>query len=58
MSNSKSLKLDAVSMALSSEKSHVKIARNLGLKETSLYALINQYRGEVLGTHDDMTAEQ
>ena len=55
---SKSFKLDAVSMALSSEKSHAQIARDLGLKETSLYAWISQYRGEVLGANHDMTAEQ
>ena len=30
----------------------------LGLKETSLYAWISQYRGEVLGANHDMTAEQ
>jgi len=45
-------------LALSSEKSHAQIARDLGLKETSLYAWISQYRGEVLGTNHDMTAEQ
>ena len=45
-------------MALSSEKSHAQIARDLGLKETSLYAWIIQYSGEVLGTNHDMTAEQ
>ena len=54
----KSFKLDAVSMTLSSEKSHAQIACDLGLKETSLYAWISQYRGEVLGTNHDMTAEQ
>ena len=55
---SKSFKLDAVSMTLSSEKSHAQIACDLGLKETSLYAWISQYRGEVLGANHDMTAEQ
>jgi transposase len=54
----KSFKLDAVSMTLSSEKSHAQIACDLGLKETSLYAWISQYRGEVLGANHDMTAEQ
>jgi transposase-like protein len=45
-------------LALSSENSHAQIARDLGLKETSLYAWIIQYSGEVLGTNHDMTAEQ
>jgi len=45
-------------LALSSEKSHAQIARDLGLKETSLYVWVSQYRGEVLGTNHDMTAEQ
>jgi len=28
--------------------SHAQIARDLGLKETSLYAWMSQYRGEVI----------
>jgi len=55
---SKSFKLDAVNMALSSEKSQAQVARDLGLKETCLYAWVGKYRGEVLGTHHDMTPEQ
>ncbi len=47
---SKSFKLDTVSLALSSDKSQAQVARDLGLKETSLYAWIGKYRGEVLGT--------
>ena len=55
---SKSFKLDTVSMALSSDKSQAQVARDLGLKETSVYAWIGQYRGEVLGTNHNMTPEQ
>jgi len=36
----------------------VEIARDIGLKETILYAWISQYRGEVPGSNHDMTAEQ
>lgn len=55
---SKSFKLDAVSMALSSEKSQAQVARELGLKEACLYTWVGKYRGEVLGTHHDMSPEQ
>lgn len=55
---SKSFKLDTVSLALSSDKSQAQVARGLGLKETSLYAWIGKYRGEVLGSHHNMTPEQ
>jgi len=55
---SKSFKLDAVSLALSSDKSQAQVARDLGLKETSLYAWVGKYRGEVLGTNHNMTPEQ
>ena len=55
---SKQFKLDAVSMALSSDKSQAQVARDLGLKETSLYAWISQYRGDILGTHHDLSPEQ
>ncbi|HIF50744.1 MAG TPA: transposase [Thiotrichaceae bacterium] len=55
---SKSYKLDAVKMALSSAVSQAQVARELGLKENCLYNWISQYRGEVLGTHHDMTPEQ
>ncbi len=55
---SKAFKLDAVSMALSSDKSQAQVARDLGLNETSLYAWIGKYRGEVLGAVHNMTPEQ
>ncbi len=55
---SKSYKLDAVRMALSSAKSQAQVARELGLKENSLYNWVSQYRGEVLGTNHDMSPEQ
>lgn len=54
----KSFKIDAVSMALSSDNSQAQVARDLGLKESSLYAWVGMYRGEVLGTNHNMPPEQ
>tara|TARA_R110000782_G_C14751607_1_gene407213 strand:+ start:67 stop:345 length:279 start_codon:yes stop_codon:yes gene_type:complete len=54
----KSYKLDAVRLALSSDKSQAQVARELGLKENSLYNWVSQYRSEVLGTNHDMSPEQ
>ena len=48
----KEFKLDAVRLAISSEKSQAQVARDLGLKENCLYTWISKYRGDILeGTH-------
>ena len=54
----KEFKLDAVRLALSSEKSHAQVARDLGLRDNVLYNWISQYRGEVLNTAHGMTPDQ
>lgn len=45
----KEFKLDAVRLALSSDKSQAQVARDLGIRENALYNWVSQYRGEVLG---------
>jgi len=54
----KEFKLDAVNLALSSDKSTAQVARDLGLKENCLYNWVSQYRGEVLGNTHQMNPEQ
>lgn len=51
-------KLDAVRLALSSDKSQAQVARELGLRDNLMYNWVSQYRGEVLGSTPGMTAEQ
>lgn len=54
----KAFKLDAVNLALSSDKSTAEVARDLGVKANNLYAWISRYRGEVLGSHHQLSPEQ
>ncbi len=51
-------KLDAVRLALSSEKSQAQVARDLGINEASLYNWISQYRGDVLDNPHSLSPEQ
>ena len=51
-------KLDAVRLALSSESSQAQVARDLGIKEPSLYNWISQYRGDVLENPNTLSPEQ
>ena len=51
-------KLDAVRLALSSESSQAQVARDLGIKEPSLYNWISQYRGDVLESPNTLSPEQ
>jgi transposase len=54
----KEFKLDAVRLALSSDKSQAQVARDLGLRDNVLYNWISQYRGEVLESTHHMTPAQ
>ena len=54
----KEFKLDAVRLALSSDKSQAQVARDLGLRDNVLYNWVSQYRGEVLENTHHMTPEQ
>jgi len=54
----KQFKLDAVQLAISSEQSTATIARDLGIHPNSLYAWINQYRSELLGSGLEFSPEQ
>ena len=54
----KEFKLDAVRLALSSDKSQAQIARELGLKDNALYAWVSQYRGEILRSDHTLSPEQ
>mgnify|MGYP003125552868 CR=1 FL=1 len=54
----KQFKLDAVQLAISSEQSTATIARDLGINPNSLYAWINQYRSELLGSGLELSPEQ
>ena len=51
-------KLDAVRLALSSEKSQAQVARDLGVNEASLYNWISQYRGDILENPNTLSPEQ
>ncbi|MDH5517032.1 MAG: transposase [Gammaproteobacteria bacterium] len=51
-------KIDAVSLALSSESSQAQVARDLGINEASLYNWISQYRGDVLDNPNTLSPEQ
>ena len=54
----KEFKIDAVKLALSSDKSTAEIARDLGINSNSLYNWIAKYRGQVLEISNTMTPEQ
>ena len=54
----KEFKLDAVRLALTSDKSQAQVARDLGLRDNVLYNWVSKYRGEVLGSAHGMTPEQ
>ena len=54
----KEFKIDAVKLALSSDKSTAEIARDLGINSNSLYNWITKYRGQVLENGNNMTPEQ
>jgi len=54
----KEFKLDAVRLALTSDKSQAQVARDLGLRDNVLYNWVSQYRSEVLGGEPGMTPEQ
>jgi len=51
----KQYKLDAVQLALSSDKSQAQVARDLGLKDNQLYNWVSQYRGDVLHERHDLS---
>ena len=54
----KEFKLDAVKLALSSDKSQAQVARDLGLRDGQLYGWVSQYRGEVLSEDNDLNPAQ
>lgn len=54
----KEFKLDAVRLAISSEKSQAQVARDLGLKEACIYGWVGKYRGEILGGAHKLSPEQ
>ena len=54
----KEFKLDAVRLALSSDKSQAQVARNLGLRDNVLYNWVSKYRVEVLESTHSMMPEQ
>ena len=54
----KEFKIDAVKLALSSDKSTAEIARDLGINSNSLYNWVTKYRGQVLENSNTMTPEQ
>ncbi|MDH5731610.1 MAG: transposase [Gammaproteobacteria bacterium] len=51
-------KLDAVKLALSSDKSQAQVARDLGISEQALYNWVSKYRSEVFAENDSLTPEQ
>lgn len=54
----KEFKVDAVRLALSSDKTQAQVARDLGIKENALYNWISKYRSEVLSGEHGMNPEQ
>lgn len=54
----KEYKLDAVKLALSSDKTQAQVARDLGLKDNQIYNWVSEYRGEVLCTEHSLSPEQ
>lgn len=54
----KQFKIDAVQLALSSDKSQAQVARDLGLKDNQLYNWVSQYRGDVLHDKHGLSPEQ
>ena len=54
----KEFKLDAVRLALTSNQSQAQVARDLGVNEQTLYNWVSQYRGEVLASTPEMSADQ
>ena len=54
----KEFKLDAVRLAISSDKSQVQVARDLGIKQNCLYNWISKYRGDILGGSHKLSPEQ
>ena len=54
----KEFKVDAVRLALSSDKTQAQVARDLGVNENALYNWISKYRGEVLSGEHGMSPEQ
>lgn len=55
---SKQFKLDAVQLAISSDRSTVSIAHELGLNPNSLYSWVTKYRRELLTSEVELTPEQ
>jgi len=55
---SKQFKLDAVQLAISSDRSTASIAKELGLNPNSLYAWVSKYRSKILSSEIELTPEQ
>lgn len=55
---SKQFKLDAVQLAISSDRSTATIAQELGVNPNSLYSWVTKYRSELLTSEVELTPEQ
>jgi transposase len=55
---SKQFKLDAVQLAISSDKSTASIAKELGINPNALYNWVSKYRSELLASDIELTPEQ
>ena len=54
----KQFKLDAVQLAISSERSTASIAKELGVNANCLYSWVGKYRSELLSSKIELTPEQ